>query len=120
MSDERDDHDGWNRYDWKKPSLAIVVSDGHKTAVPWYVGPHVAFDLREHGLDFDDLGLDAPPGIHVWEGVTKGGQRTYEGDYEDTYLDGEFRDLTDDEWQAVREGRCPWNDDEWLRSGAKP
>lgn len=106
---------GWNRYDWRKPSLAVVVSNGDRIAVPWTAGVHVRFDLVEHGLGFEDLGLDdAPDGISIWEGVTKGGQYIGDGEYSDPYLDGTFRQPTDEEWAAIRAGRSPWNDDEWL------
>lgn len=100
---------------WDKPSLAVVACDGDgHGCVLHTVGPHVAFDMREIGRDLDDLGLDdAPAGISIWEGVTAGGGYAGDGDYHDTYLSGAFRAPTDDEWKAIREGRCPWNPDDW-------
>lgn len=115
VDEERcDECTGWGAYDWSKPSLAVVVSNGTKISVPWTVGVHVQFDLVEHGLYFEDLGLDPPDaGIWIWEGKTVA-EQSYEGEH-DAYLDGTFRAPTDEEWAAIKRGVCPWDDSLWLK-----
>lgn len=106
-----DDPIDWN---WSKPSLAVCASDGNNGWVPWHCGPHVEMQIDGLSAQLQDLGLDdAPKGISIWEGTLAGGERTYEGDYYDVYLKGTFRAPTDDEWAAIREGRCPWNSTDW-------
>jgi len=110
--------DGWGPdYDWKRPSRAVVACRGGIGQVLWHVGAHMAFEITEGGLDWIDLGLDdAPDGISIWEGVyrfipeyTEWGQP--EGG--STTPEGKFRAPTDAEWEAIREGRNPWDDQNW-------
>jgi hypothetical protein len=111
------------RYDWTKPSRLVVVCDGRgRGSVLWYVGGQAAFEVEENGFyDLEDLGLSskrkpAPPGISVWEGRWEGSvtPSSPNGPAEyDSWPNGEFRPLTEDEWSAVRAGRCPWNPAEW-------
>lgn len=106
----------WGGYDWSKPSRAVVACDGDfHGCVLFTVGAHVNFEIKEVGLrGLDEIGLDdAPPGISIWEGITSGGGIAYDGDYLDTYLTGSFRAPTDEEWNAIRAGVCPWDDDQW-------
>ena len=35
-----------------------------------------------------------------------------------TNPEGEFRRPTEAEWSAIKDGRCPWNDDEWKVSSS--
>lgn len=114
-----DGPDYWGNMNWGKPSLAVLASNGDDGCVLFTVGPHVLFDMKESGLGnkLDDLGLsDAPAGLSVWEGTTAGGGRTFEGDYDDTYLVGTFRPLTEEEWAAVKMGDCPWDNAPWMLS----
>jgi hypothetical protein len=108
---------GWGGYAlgaWDKDSLAVIACDGKGNgAVLWTVGPHVRLEMDEGGLrDLGDLGLDdAPAGVSIWVGryVTDGGG--YCNEEADTYPKGGFRAPTDEEWTAIREGRCPWIDE---------
>lgn len=109
--------------DWGKPSLAVIACTERKFGVVlWYVGAHVESMIEGiGGHDIEELGFeDEPPiGISVWEGRTVGGRyNSYTGDYDDAMLKGTYRAPTEDEWRAIREGRCPWNADEWLLPGA--
>ncbi len=99
--------------DWDLPSRAVVACDGNGNgAVLWTVGPHVAHELNEAGLSgLDDLGLDdAPHGISVWEGmyVTLPPSWPESAGDEGTEPCGKFREPTDQEWEAIKASRCPW------------
>lgn len=109
------EEDGPPEYDWSKPSLAVVASDGDgRGCVLWTAGPHVQSFLDEIGRGLDDIGLDdAPDGISVWEGKIKT-YHYYEGDY-DADLTGKFREPSDEEWQSIQRGECPWNDEDWIK-----
>ena len=104
-------------YDWKKPSRAVCACRNGIGQVLWYVGAHIACEIEEGCLDWDDLGLDnAPDGISIWEGIyrfipeyTKYGQS--EGG--STTPEGTFRPPTDTEWKAIRENRNPWDKRNW-------
>jgi len=105
-------------YDYSKNSMAVVASDGNGNgAVLWYVGGHINNEIEEVGLHhLGDLGLDgADCGIWVWEGK----YLWYPGSYEypeDGDMDcvGDFRPPTQEEWTCIMQGRCPWNEDDWL------
>jgi len=112
----------WDEYTsaaWLRTSLAVVACDGHGTGcVIWTAGPHVRMEIEEYSsVTLAALGLDdAPHGISVWEGRY---------DYHDTSHPlgpdegceatpkGSFRSPTADEWKAICEDRCPWNDADW-------
>lgn len=105
--------------DWSKPSRAVIAYNAREFGIVlWYVGAHVATMIEQIGAhDIDELGFEneAPIGISVWEGKITGGRyNSYAGDYDDCYLTGTYRQPTGEEWLAIREGRCPWDADEWL------
>jgi hypothetical protein len=107
------------RYDWTIPSKAVIACDGTgQGCVLYTVGAHVAMDLREIGRGLDDIGLDdAPAGISIWEGKTTADYYLGLGSYDSepaTQLEGAFRTPTDEEWVAIRAGRCPWDEAAWL------
>lgn len=107
---------------WDLPSKAVVASKDGDGCVLYTAGPHVKSLQEETGTHrLDDLGLDdAPDGISVWEGkITGGGYDSFNGDYHDTFLKGEFREPTHYEWQMIREGQCPWNEWDWTSDDAK-
>lgn len=113
----------WEGYDFSKPSQAVVAADAKgKGAVLWSVGGHIRMELEEAGLsDLDDLGLEPPDelgaGVWIWVGTYSWVPGYVEG-YEapgEGYMDckGEFRRPTDDEWAAIKDGRCPWDNEDW-------
>jgi hypothetical protein len=119
-------HD-WNDYDWDRESLAVVASDGGGTGcVLWTAGPHVQFEQQETGcVQLEDLGLDdAPLGISIWAGqYLLDGLSAALCDVPDsctTHPRGRFRPPTDEEWAAIRAGRCPWRDEDWYASSPAP
>lgn len=107
----------WNGLEWEIPSLAVVACDGNGNGcVLWTVGAHVAFEMWEVGLtQLGDLGLDdAPLGISVWEGKYHWQPGGWECPQDgEMYPKGTFRPPTDEEWTAIREGRCPWDEAKW-------
>lgn len=98
---------------WKKPTKAVIAGHaGGDGVILFWAGPHLRGDVCFTGEEgFDDI----PDGISVWEGIT---QVEEEGDGDEVYdmevPCGTFRELTDDEWQAVKENRCPWDLNDWL------
>ncbi len=110
---------GWNDFDYSKPSLAVIASDGDgHGCVLSTVGVHIEFEIKEAGLhDLGDLGMDdAPRGISIWEGKTES-HRDHEGDV-DTWLEGAFRQPTEQEWAAIVRGECPWDWRAWVKPAA--
>lgn len=106
-------------YNLDKPSRAVVVYGEGDGAVVWTVGGHVRQEIESVGGRLDDLGLEPPgPGVWVWEGKGHWTPGPYEcpadGDYE---LRGTWRQPTRPEWEALRAGRCPWNDEAWRWPG---
>lgn len=93
-------------------SRGVVACDGKGNGcVLWYAGASLANEIEEGGLvHLGDLGLDdAPNGISVWEGRYFWTRGPYEyPDDGDSYPSGKFRDPTEEEWQKIRAGRCPW------------
>lgn len=120
--DDPDAFDRWDGYPasaWDKDSLAVVACDGDgQGCVLCAVGPHVRMEIEEAGLTtLSDLGLDdAPKGIAIWVGkyVWFNNSNPFGPDEgSSSEPRGAFRPPTEDEWTAIREGRCPWNDDDW-------
>lgn len=110
----------WGGYDRSKKTMAVIAcsDDGRAVSVLWTVGGAIAMELEEGGLGHNDLGLDTEPGIWVWEGVAvwiPGGY--YTPDDGEMELQGSFRKPTDEEWTAIRDGRCPWDWSLWMVPG---
>jgi hypothetical protein len=106
----------WGGYDFSKDSLAVVAYGlRDEMCVLWTVGPHVLMELDEYCLSAMDI-LTEPEnhGIWVWEGrgIWRPGGFEYPEDGE-IELVGTYRAPTEEEWQAIRENRCPWDDEEW-------
>ena len=86
---------------------------GNATVV--YATPHLICDFAEGGIDAGDVwgsATDDPDnGIQVWEGrivytttpSTPNGPAEFDVDY-----DGDWREPTEAEWTAIRNGRDPW------------
>ncbi len=116
-----DDWDAWDGYPasaWDKDSLAVVASDGKEGCVLWTAGPHVRMEIEEFNMcSLSDLGLDdAPQGISIWVGRYVWFNDSHPLDPDEGSSSeprGAFRAPTEDDWTAIREGRCPWNDDDW-------
>ncbi len=119
--DDPDAFDRWDGYPasaWDKDSLAVVASDGKEGCMLWTAGPHVRMEIEEYNMySLSDLGLDdAPKGISIWVGkyVWFNDSNPFGPDEgSSSEPRGAFRPPTEDEWTAIREGRCPWNDDDW-------
>lgn len=96
----------------EKASRAVIAYGKTNGCVLWYDGPAIACEIEEHGLrDLEDLGLDdAPEGkISIWEGTYVWQPGSYEYPLDgSTEPSGKFRDLTEDEWTAIKAGRSPW------------
>jgi hypothetical protein len=73
--------------------------------------------VKDAGVSrLDDLGLDdAPEGISIWEGIIKTSHtNTPDANEYESWLAGDFRDPTPEEWEAIRKNECPWDEDDWL------
>lgn len=105
------------------PSKVMVAyGEYEKGAVMWAVGHHISMEMDDSGLtDPEDLGLEPDePGIWVWEGIyvyVPGYVDGYEAPGEG-YMEpkGTWRLPTDQEWEALRNGECPWDPKEWLKT----
>ena len=99
--------------DWSKDSLAVLASDGDDGWVLFHVGAHLEQDISDVGSRrLEDLGLTCPASVWIWKGRMCS-STTYWGEVE-TWLEGDTRAPTDEEWAAIRAGDCPWNPDDWL------
>lgn len=135
--DERTAHERDPR-DWRKPNRAVVAFAASKSGlVLWFVGAHLEDAISLIGTrDVDHLGfeltegpatvtidrdghpfVDFPEGLCIWEGHTSGGfYNAHTGDCDDCQLKGTCRRPTDNEWAAIREGRNPWDPNDWMLS----
>lgn len=110
----------WNGLSWEWSSKAVIACDGHDGCVLWCIGAHIRFEIEECGLRaLGDLGLDdAPHGISIWEGKylwSPGGwENPQDGEMNPS---GSFRAPTAEEWIAIREGRCPWDEQQYQMAG---
>ena len=106
----------WGDYDFSKPSLVVVASNGSEGVVLWGVGGHIRFEMEEAGFShIDDLGLKPPSaGVLVWEGkyVWSPGSWEYPQDTS-SEPEGTWRLPTETEWVAIWAGKCPWDDNDW-------
>lgn len=102
---------GWN----SDPGRFLVACDGEGNGcILAFVG-HIELMFECGSKKLEDLGLDnAPEGLSIWEGSVV--DTTYESidgtDY-DCELQGDFRKLTEDEWEAFRKGENLWDEKLW-------
>lgn len=92
-------------------SKAVIASYSDGGLVLWFTGDSLYGEIDGAGSrDLDDLGLSgAPDGISIWEGHYAWSQGSWEYPQDgETYPVGKFRDPTEEEWQAIKEGRNPW------------
>lgn len=96
-----------------QPSRVVAVNtDGGRGVALWHTSDSdIAFEIEQTSHLLDDLGLDdAPVGISIWEGSYVWRPGGYECPQDgSTDPVGSFRAPTDEEWQAIREGRNPWS-----------
>jgi hypothetical protein len=99
-----------NPQKYKKNSgcLALVASDGRKSILIDWIGASLAYwlDCVSQEELCSDLGT-APVGISLWEGDLKS-NRDYWGE-DDQWLEGEFRPLTDEEWESYETNGLVWD-----------
>ena len=80
----------------------------------WVCGAALLIDAEETGVA-TDIGLGTPPlGLAVWDGTAalEDWSRPGEPALWQARYTGTYRELADAEWQALREGRAPWEDAE--------
>lgn len=66
---------------------------------------HPEITLKDLGME-----LSKGPKLRVWEGELKWVPITGEDLHVRPELSGDIRELTDEEWQAIREDKNPWDD----------
>jgi hypothetical protein len=104
---------------WKPgmQSRALIGCDGDGNgALLAWIGESLEYEIDGIGKALADLGLDdAPEGLSIWEGTYVGRRYdTMDGTEYETEVQGTFRDLTDEEWDALKRGDDPWNPDDWF------
>lgn len=87
-------------WDWSRKSQALIASDGEHSVVIEHIGGPLDYWISEVGVEELFDGVDA--GLWVWEG-TLASTCDYMGEY-DEELVGDFRKLTPEEWEVVRDG----------------
>lgn len=92
-----------------KDSLALIASDGERAYIINYVGMHLDYWICEGGANDFFEGVEA--GVWFWKGRIKS-SRDYFGEY-DEELEGDFRKLTEEEWELLQGGDDLWDADEW-------
>ncbi len=86
---------------------ALVACDGNGNGcVLAHHGEALEYVLSEWSRALDGIGLDdAPHGLRIWEGVlVSTGSAVFHGGEIDENLEGRFRELTAEEWDAVSGG----------------
>jgi len=106
---------------WK--SCAVIATDGNGNDILLHAyGPAIDWHIGAYSSDVGELGLDGhtEPGVWVWEG-TMGSVRheTMDGTDWDHEVTGDWRAPTEEEWELIRGGECPW-DRETLPRWPKP
>jgi hypothetical protein len=115
--------DLWGGYDFSKQSRAVVAARSKDEGIVlWGVGGHINAAMHPAasslGPTLDALDLTAPGcGIWIWEGKYVWAPENLEHpDSDDSMPQGEWREPTEEEWQSIRNGVCPWDDEDWLLS----
>lgn len=98
-------------YDYHRKNKAVIINHGGDGMIVDFVGGHLSNEIEASSHFLGDLGLDdAPDGISIWEGWY-----WYFGDDGDSEARGEFRDPTDEEWEVIKAGGCPWDHGPYTR-----
>lgn len=102
--------DSWPKEAWKEPSTALVAYGDGGGIILAYEGPHLDYDINEVGQGWgtDETIGDPPdldPGLWIWAGrlIDTSFDTDYGREY-DSELSGEWRPLTDEEWDRFRKG----------------
>ena len=94
------------------PSKFVIASDGEHDVLLWHVGKAAHSMVNAYGRSCEELslsGLVDSEGVWVVEG-TWHTWHGYEGDY-DIEFKGKVREPTQDEWQQIMKGCCPWQEE---------
>lgn len=96
----------------EESSVALIANGRHGGCVLEYRGPGIEGEIDEAGCyGLDDLGLDdALEGLSVWEGKArywKSGN-PMDGEEWNGELVGQFRRLTEGEWERLARGKMLW------------
>lgn len=107
------DGDAWDysKDGRKYKSCAVVASDGNgRDVLLEACGPAIDWHIDQVGDSAEELGLAAPEaGLWVWEGnMGSVPIETPMGTDWDHEVRGVWRPLTDEEWDSVQIGECPW------------
>jgi hypothetical protein len=109
-----DEKPPWEKYKKDIKSRLVIASNNGTGCVLYAIGS--CWEVNYEGVGsycLVDNGLDdAPDGISIWEGKLET-KFSLEGDC-DTFLAGEFRELTEEEWKLLAKGEAPWDEKNWL------
>lgn len=99
---------GWPKVAWERDSIVLIAFDYDKGFVLDYDGAHIDYEMTEVGRDFSDLGLDPPDdGLWLWTGrLVSSSFQGYDGAEYESWPEGTFRRLTDEEAIKVAGGGC--------------
>lgn len=90
-------------------SIALIASVGGDGVILEWHGNDIYWEFEGEGcLRTDFHGMDdAPDGLSIWEGKMCCDQG-YEDPVPDCSLEGEYRDLTPEEWKLLQDTGVPW------------
>lgn len=108
----------WN---WDKPSKAVLaVGKCGTTIIMHGAGPVFAEyspEVSNYAADLDLDLSDENEGIYIWEGKLHSSKYMTDCGMEyDSELIGDIREPTEEEWQFIMQGDCPWTHRDWLRN----
>jgi hypothetical protein len=84
--------------------MALIASDGERSLILEYVGGAMAYWIGESGCTHTER-------LWIWEGNIAT-STDYFGEH-DEWLEGTFRKLTDEEWEAREGGDDLWDPAQW-------
>lgn len=96
----------WPKAAWAEESRALLVCADDQGVVLEYEGVHLAYEFGESSTQLiEENGLRPPhDGVFIWTGKLQSSYDPYTGEH-DSWLDGDFRQLTDEEWNRLRSGK---------------
>lgn len=93
------------------PTRLVIASNGVYDVLLYHVGQAAFEMINAYGPRCDEMCLDGFTEAGIW--VVEGSWHTwrgYEGDW-DMEFRGKARAPTSEEWQAIIENRCPWQEE---------